>query len=584
MARKRGSPHHHATRRQARHHHRVEPDTFDAEAQPLIRTLRDALRSEDPTVFLVAGTMVAALVLDPITPTPAGDAGLLDSFLDVDIAETTALLHLVAALTDDDLQRARIERVLAGRRQPVPATVRELGQARIDRAWFMGDELGDGDNVILGVDFPSGAAITGVMFIDHNLGTIAKDAFFIGLPADTIIAKYTEFAGERLDADPPVPLDLASARARIEQAIANFVESGYVPEDDPEQPSTWPQCSVLLIHLVGQLPEGGTGYDDEEHDCDPLVIESTVTAFLESEQAVGLDGDPGDIAALAEALVHFAMHTGDPLRWSGASAEICLTQDLPFEIGLTEDQLDLVPDVLPALVRYSHAEQSISDAGTAETLGSITRWLPEFDELRDLAASNRDQYQQVQAMLTASPRERAVQRAQRAAGTEEFDAAPLPDEPLILDGVPEDLHAVVTEISGHLDQLIADGGLPDFDVEFRTACRRFLTRVAEAGPEVLRRRAKTLNTAASIAWVVGRANELVGYPPAPVSAKSLQESMGVKTLSSNRARALIRTVQPRWTGQIAWGVYLGTPDLLVSRFRRRLLEWIDTASDTPFVF
>ena len=40
--------------------------------------------------------------------------------------------------------------------------------------------LGDGDSLLLGARLP-GYELTAVIYIDHNLGTIVKDAFTVGL-------------------------------------------------------------------------------------------------------------------------------------------------------------------------------------------------------------------------------------------------------------------------------------------------------------------------------------------------------------------------------------------------------------------
>ena len=54
--------------------------------------------------FLVTGTMLAAVGLARTEPKDQpGWVGLVDSFVLTDLAETTAVLHVMAALTDDDL-------------------------------------------------------------------------------------------------------------------------------------------------------------------------------------------------------------------------------------------------------------------------------------------------------------------------------------------------------------------------------------------------------------------------------------------------------------------------------------------------
>src|SRR5699024_5451571 len=115
-----------------------------------------------------------------------------------------------------------------------------------------------------------------------------------------------------------------------------------------------------------------------------------------------------------------------------------------------------------------------------------------------------------------------------------------------------------------------------FGDEFRTACRRLLTRIARLDPAVLRRRASTRTTAGAIAWSVGRGNKLVGHPPAPIRASSLLRAFGITGSPSQRADSLMRAAAlPR----SPLGVALGDPGLLVSSARRRLLETRDRVDE-----
>lgn len=576
MPRKRRSPHHNATRRTPRDHHR--PPTFDVETQPLIHLLRDSLRDDDPVAFLVNGTNVAAMMLAMPEPETPGDVSLLQSFMEVDIAETTAVLHVAREFVEDELTRARIDRVLTQRRQPLPATVTDFGSVTVTHAWLMADPLGLGDNIIIGAEWPNGQRIAGVVYVDHTLGTIAKDAFFIGSSATEVIDRFRELAAHEPGAPAPVPFDLAPARARIDQAVTNFVESGYEPpDDDPETPSQWPQCAVLLRQLLLSMPEGGLGYD-EEHECDPERISAAVTTFLESPEAQNLAGAPDDLEALTHELAHQAMHlTGDPLEWNQVSVEVCVTGELPFDATLTETQLDLVPTVLPAVVRYAHREAGTPPDETAEVLDTIARVLPEFASVREMTYTNRERSREIQGLLTGTSRDRAEHAVRRAAGSLEFDLEPLPDEDLVLDDAPGDLHDLLVEISAHVDRLVASEAFADLGMEFRTAVRRFLVRAAAADPALFRRRAKAVNTAATATWMVGRANQVVGYSPAPVRSSDLQAWFGVSAFNSERGERMVDAFRSNEPEVYIFGVDLGSADVLVSRYRQELRQMLEDA-------
>lgn len=152
------------------------------EDQQLIQTLRSALRSGEPLEFLavVSGFLE---VTDSRNRDPfAQDEGrpglddLVESFIGTPYAETTAA-PAIKALVTDELLAARIGRELETRRHPLPEWLTVLDQARLDPfVWFMTHVLGDGDDYLIGVTLPSGEALSALLYVDHNMGTVVKDA------------------------------------------------------------------------------------------------------------------------------------------------------------------------------------------------------------------------------------------------------------------------------------------------------------------------------------------------------------------------------------------------------------------------
>lgn len=130
---------------------------------------------------------------EPADSRPAGPSreNLVGMFLDVPTPETSALLAVVAELAgDDDLLPVRIRRELAARPDIEPTWLTQLSRAQTYRAVRMSHILGDGDNVMLGTRLPGGDEFTCIVYIDHNLGTLVKDAFFIPEPIENIVAGY----------------------------------------------------------------------------------------------------------------------------------------------------------------------------------------------------------------------------------------------------------------------------------------------------------------------------------------------------------------------------------------------------------
>lgn len=183
---------------------------------------------------------------DPFTPRTKPQfslAELTDSFAHVDYAETTALLSVIQALTPDETLAARIGKELKTRRQPMPRWVTELGTPKLDRVVRLRHLLGDGDDYFVATRLPSGEPLTGLVYIDHNIGTVVKDAFVVDQECDAVERVFWE-KGDVEDCE-LVGIDAADARATITAAIQMGAMTYPQPESDE-----WPASRPLVEWLV----------------------------------------------------------------------------------------------------------------------------------------------------------------------------------------------------------------------------------------------------------------------------------------------------------------------------------------------
>src|ERR1043165_357455 len=175
------------------HHDRAEPDLLDV--------VRTAMADPDPLHRLsyVSGLLTAIDPRGRNHPFAQADSAhdaptreeLAAMFIDVPTPETTALLAVIAALADDDqVLRARIHRELVTRPEPGPQWLSRLAETAVTRAVRMGHILGDGDNIILGVRLADNYEPPLVVYVDHNMGQLAKDAFVLSEPMATVVAQY----------------------------------------------------------------------------------------------------------------------------------------------------------------------------------------------------------------------------------------------------------------------------------------------------------------------------------------------------------------------------------------------------------
>lgn len=544
---------------------------------PLMAEVRRALADPDPLHLLTYVSMLMFVtdprrdhpLAGPEERTPMPRDQLIATFLDVVRPETSALLAVFSAMIgDDDLLRARIRRELAARPKLKPTWLADIGTVRISRAVVMSHVLGDGDNVILGVDLPRGGQATVTVYIDHNLGTLVKDAFTISEPFAAVLAKYQE-----LGDDPDTTFDdisLADARARIEAAI-DLAAITYPPLET----ETWPACRALVEWLIRDLPGGGTSWPTGQWDEDAL--DALSQRFFRSSHGARLDDQ--DRRGLLESLLWFATDysTGDPLRWSPVKVELLLVDWLPRKVLAPPEYLGLAPELLRAFIAFAHDESGTRAELTAEAQAAVDRWEPEFQQ--SIGSSRSEGAEALLAALGVGGEidvdldysiadiilERLEHDVGGRAALAALDDCPLPDEPFSWDGIPADVADRVREVLELTDRCCNDL----LDTEYRTACRRLLARLA-APAQAFRRKGKAETAAAAVVWIIGKANDR--FRPGGLQVNAVMRHFGITGSVSQRAETLMRAAGLPYR---SYEVSLGSPEYLVSSKRRWIIEQRD---------
>lgn len=504
--------------------------------------LRRALRDPEPISLLMAVSGMLTAVdgrrADPLdrTPVKATLDTLVASFVGVNVAETTAALTVLAALVPDDQLVQRIDRELSGRRQPMPTWLRGLREARLEPdVWFLTHVLGDGDDYLIGVTLPTGEALSALVYVDHNLGGVVKDAFV----APVSLAEAVDRMRSTTDSveQTLIRVDAADSRAVIEEAIAHSAMLYPQPESDD-----WPMCRPLVEWMTRMLPDGGAA--PQWHEWSEAELDAIARGFSSSQFAAGIDG-PDDADILGTLLWFGSGYCGsDPLRWSPVNVEILLVDWLPRKIVADVDYLARIPAVLRAFIRHCHAVRGISRALTEETVAAVARWEPDYQ--RTIRSARP---QGPEAILAAmglpvgfdlSDEEYLLSILDARVGGRQqlmsLDATPLPDEPFDWAGIPDDIRPVVRSMLDECDRVAND----ILDAEYRTAMRRLLNLAATGDPAIFRRKASPVRGAAAVAWIVFRANDDVEYRNLRV--QDLLAGFGVTGSVSQRADPLLRAV------------------------------------------
>jgi len=557
------------------------PDDGSSGELDLLGAVRDALQQPDPLPLLATASTVLAVAdprsADPFAQLRGEDATgpdlheLLSSFIEVEVVETSALLAALAELLPDQLAARRLQREVARRADPLPEWLTGLTPLTVDRAVQSSHVLGDGDNVLVGARTATGHPLTAVVYIDHNFGTLVKDAFVADDTAESVLAQLRTASGD----DPDVSvdeLDPANARARIEQAIERHAHT--VPPLDTD---SWPASRALIEWIARHLPQGGAGYVRPEWSEDDR--EALTERFFASPFGRGHDDTDRE---MLDSLLWFACDygPGDPLRWSPVAVEMLLGDWLPRKVIADVDFLARAPALLRSFIRYSHAERGIRSSLTEETLAAVDQHEADYQQ-----AIRSPQLHGPAGLLTHMgvdadeldrlfPSYEEIVRDSLLAdvGTEQaladLDTDPLPDEPFAWGQVPDDVHDRVGEVLALLDGVCDE----HLDVEVRTACRRLLADIAAADPDIFRRRGRVDTAAAAIAWIVAKANGLLPY--SGLTAKQLLGWFGVSGSVSQRADTLLRAVGVE-RPTVVRKLPLGTPRYLLAGKRQKMVDQRD---------
>jgi hypothetical protein len=556
----------------------------------LLADARQQLASGEPLEFLgYVSTLLAAL--DPRGRNPFERGGtdspdhvtlpdILESFAEAVLPETTALLAALAELSPDELSRARARRALATRAHPLPDWLARLGEASVYRAMETTHVLGDGDSLLLGARL-LGHELTAIIYIDHNLGTVVKDAF----PAPSPIDEVAEELRQAMD-DPDVrhgDISLADARARVSEAV----EKGAITFP-PFETDTWPASRPLTEWLLRLMPEGGTGY--VRPTWTKAAKKKLANRFFASE--FGRPLDDADHRDLLDEFVWFGTDygPGDPMRWSPVAVEILLDDWIPRKIVGDPDYLSRAPALLRAFIRFCHAERKIRPTLTDETLAAVDEYEPEYQRvirsprpqgpMALLAAMGvlgdevpwpdepwaEEPFQVEQYLMDAL--------AEEVGGPEALDSlddTPLPDEAFCWDGVPAEVSDRVGQVLAACDRCCENL----LGAEYRTAGRRLLARAVPGLSGMLQATGKPEVIAAAVCWVIGKGNQRFGQQPGELRVKELMSYFGLgQSTVSGRGYQVMHAagIQP---ASAYPAVRLGSPDLLVSARRRQITELRD---------
>lgn len=576
----------------AHHSKYEEPDILD--------DVREMLREDHPIHILHAVSQLMEVTREhPLDRFGEQDEEAIDlSYLlmtlrEVERTETSALLTVFREFTTDDVERRRIDRELSSRHNSLPSWLQNLADVRVTGTWRMSHTLGDGDNIYIGLRWPRNVEMTVMIYIDHNMGTLVKDAFVVPESLEHMLA----FSRKHND-DPAntnfEQLDPPAARTHVAEAIETADHTLDAPESE-----TWPECRALVEWVLRQLPEGGTGYEFPEWT--ESQQQDITSAFLASPFSKELSISEDEQVGALHPLLWFGCDYPpcDPYRWSPVNVEIVLADWYPRKVMDTPEALAVVPAVLRAYVRFCHAERNIDPELTRMTLESLDEYAPLFLEktmrgrspilerfadfppealARIAALDIPDDYFDIEDKSTSEYM--LDDLAEQVGGHEvldKLDANALPDEEFDWNGIAPDVVERVKTVMSWSDRFCSE----QLTVEHRTACRRLLKRVACNDPEIFRRKSRDDYAAGAFVWLMGQFNDVFS-PYGPFTIKESMEFFNVKNSGSvsGKGQTLRKAARlPGWDHYWSARIYAGDPELLTSKARERIIHRRDRARE-----
>ena len=245
-----------------------------------------------------------------------------------------------------------------------PAWTGAVGVATPTQAWLSFDPIDD-DGVAVMVEFfsPGGNHTVGV-YVDHNLGAMAKDAFAVPAAVGEVMRRLRESD----DPHPPeyrqIPLPEASARWRAALEMTDITVEPPTTED-------FDGLRALVLARLATMPKGKVLMPQEVNEAERAQL---LSEFLDSDEAVGLLGVQGEnweaVEHLSMSVMAFSLDCvlGTPLRFSPVMAEVFCLDWAPRKIGADEEAFTLLPDVLAAWIRFAGRRRDISEKAISESV------------------------------------------------------------------------------------------------------------------------------------------------------------------------------------------------------------------------
>ena len=295
-----------------------------------------------------------------------------------------AVLCALAGVTRDEIGAREAAARMAARGVPRPRWADVIGTPDYVGGYSVSDPFGDQIGYYLIFRYADRKPHMVMALYDENLGGIIKDAFVAELREDvdprTVLGTDPDVTVQ--DAEP------AEAAARIGRAIATgdqFLDNDWTPD--------FKETRALLLARLRLLP-----VVDLPEPPEPLVDdarEELTQEFLASALAPRRKETLRIVDHCLIARCDFG--DGDPLRWSPTVVELFMLDYLPRKVSLTPEEIDALPEVLSAWVRFALIKRGLDERFIAEAEEAVEDFTEEFRE----AVNDSDSFGPAKAIMRA---------------------------------------------------------------------------------------------------------------------------------------------------------------------------------------
>jgi len=360
---------------------RDDPFAIDSLVRPVLNGGAELLEIDDPLEAEDWASQMLGMFYKPPVPLDARLA--LERSLGPRIvqgaehmrnAKGLAILCALAAVTGDELGAREAAARMAAHGVPRPHWAEEAGQPEFLGGWTVADPFGDQIGYYLTFRYPGRAPHMVMALYDENLGGIIKDAF---------LGELRDGADPRnlLQTDPDVTVqdaDPAEAGARIGAAIATgdqFLENDWTKDFKKTRALLLARLHLLPARKPARRSRAASG-ESADRWASEKAREALIQEFLASPTAPKREETLPIVDHCMVARCDFG--DGDPLRWSPIAVELFMLDYLPRRITLSFAEINALPEVLTAWVRFALTKRGLAERFVVETEEAVQRYTAEF--------------------------------------------------------------------------------------------------------------------------------------------------------------------------------------------------------------